>query len=69
MKLVTEPRYGEKYRIIPTSDFVKQSGVSRFLPKEGVEAIYDEQYHSRFLEGAILPYIEVEKPTKKVSKE
>lgn len=69
MKLITEPRYGVRYRIIPTSEFVKQSGVNRFLPLEGVDAIYDEQYHSRFLEGAILPYTEEEKPTKKVPKE
>lgn len=67
MQLITEPRLGQKYLIVPTSEFIKQSGVDRFLPKEGIEAPYDEFYHSRFLEGAILPYAQTPKTVKKVT--
>lgn len=60
MKIISDPRLGEKYKVVPTSETVKQSKVSRFLPKEGVDAIYDEFYHSRYSEGAIQLF-EIEK--------
>ena len=57
MKIVVkDPRFGEKYKVVPTSEMVKQWGVSRFLPKEGIEAVHNEFYHSRYLEGAIQLY-------------
>ena len=36
MKIISDPRLGEKYKVVPTSETVKQSKVSRFLPKEGI---------------------------------
>lgn len=54
MKIISDPRLGEKYKVVPTSEMVKQSKANRFLPKAGIEAVYDESYHSRYLEGAVM---------------
>ncbi len=68
MKLITEPRLGQTYIIIPTNPMVRHSTSNRFIPLEGVTAIYDEYLHSRFQEGAIQLFEEKDKEMESTTK-